>query len=86
MRSENSAGEVAESEEHPFKTAVQADTPFSFAVTSETGGIGDNAIRRRLFVLPSPGGGDARPLSYCRGVLFEMLQPVEVPVRARKTQ
>ncbi|MBI4551299.1 MAG: metallophosphoesterase family protein [Candidatus Latescibacteria bacterium] len=42
-------GETVESEEYPLKTAVEEHTPFSFAVTSETGGYGDDAINRRLF-------------------------------------
>ena len=49
VSSANSQGEVGESEEYPLKTAVEEDEPFSFAVTSETGGIGDDEINRRLF-------------------------------------
>ncbi len=41
--------ERVESDLHPLKTAVGQQTPFSFAVTSETGGYGDDAINRRLF-------------------------------------
>ena len=45
----SAAGESVASEEHPLKTAVAEETPFSFAVTSETGGYGDDRINRRLF-------------------------------------
>lgn len=44
-------GEVVESAVLPFKTAVRPDTPFSFVVTSESGGYGDDLINRRLFPL-----------------------------------
>jgi len=42
-------GETVESEKFPLRTAVQEDTPFSFAVTSETGGFGDDGINRGIF-------------------------------------
>ena len=45
----NSQGDAVESEEYPLKTAVEEDRPFSFAVTSETGGYGDDEINRRIF-------------------------------------
>ncbi|MBI2844680.1 MAG: metallophosphoesterase family protein [Armatimonadetes bacterium] len=40
VKSRNSAGRIVESGEHSLKTAVLKDGPFSFAVTSETGGYG----------------------------------------------
>ena len=49
VRSANSRGELVESEEYPLKTAVKEDTPFSFAVTSETGGYGDHDINQSVF-------------------------------------
>ena len=49
VRSASDQGEVVESAEHPLKTAVTAEVPFSFAVTSETGGYGDDRINRPLF-------------------------------------
>jgi hypothetical protein len=51
VTSTNPAGEHVASELHPFKTAVATQTPFPFAVTSETGGYGDDQINRRLFPL-----------------------------------
>jgi len=42
-------GIAVESDSHPLKTAPLTGTPFSFAVTSETGGYGDDQINRRLF-------------------------------------
>lgn len=47
--SNNTAGVQVVSQEHPLKTAVATETPFSFAVTSETGGYGDDTINRQLF-------------------------------------
>ena len=47
--STNGRGETTESGEFALKTAVEEDTPFSFAVTSETGGFGDDEINRRIF-------------------------------------
>ena len=38
VRAQNGDGETCESELLPFKTAVNPETPFCFAVTSETGG------------------------------------------------
>lgn len=49
VSSTNHQGESVESEEYPLKTAVRQDTPFSFAVTSETGGFGDDATNRQVF-------------------------------------
>ncbi|MBT4501706.1 MAG: metallophosphoesterase family protein [Gemmatimonadetes bacterium] len=49
VHSDNSQGDRVESAEHPLKTAVGVDRPFSFAVTSETGGYGDDEINRRVF-------------------------------------
>lgn len=49
VRSADSRGEVVESEEVPLKTGVKEDEPFSFVVTSETGGYGDDEINRRIF-------------------------------------
>jgi len=49
LTSATAQDETVESEEYAFKTAVQRDTPFSFAVTSETGGYGDDEINRKLF-------------------------------------
>ncbi len=49
VKSADAAGNVTTSDEYPLKTAVLPDEPFSFAVTSETGGYGDDAINRRLF-------------------------------------
>jgi len=51
--SRNENGQV-QSDRHPFKTAVPAGTPFSFAVTSETGGYScfdrtDGRINANLF-------------------------------------
>lgn len=40
VSSTDEQGKVVESSENPLKTAVRADEPFSFAVTSETGGWG----------------------------------------------
>ncbi|MCC6444281.1 MAG: metallophosphoesterase family protein [Armatimonadetes bacterium] len=49
-RARSSAGsEEAASGLFPLKTAVAYETPFAFAVTSETGGYGDEGIDRRLF-------------------------------------
>ena len=49
VRSTSRQGDLVESAEYPLKTAVEPDTPFSFAVTSETGGYGDDEINRRIF-------------------------------------
>ena len=49
VRSADGRGEGVESAEYPLKTAVEGGTPFSFAVTSETGGYGDDEINRRIF-------------------------------------
>ena len=49
VRSVGPGGASVESDLHPLRTAVRRDTPFSFAVTSETGGYGDDEINRRLF-------------------------------------
>lgn len=49
VRSRDAQGELVESPEHPLKTAPYLQTPFSFAVTSETGGFGNDAINRRVF-------------------------------------
>ena len=49
VRSVDSRGKEVESAEYPLKTAVEPETPFSFVVTSETGGYGDDQINRRLF-------------------------------------
>lgn len=51
VRSADTSGQVVESAILPFKTAVRPETPFSFAVTSESGGYGDDQINRRLFPL-----------------------------------
>ena len=42
-------GVTVESAEHPLRTAPAEQTPFSFAVTSETGGFGDEEIDRKVF-------------------------------------
>ena len=50
VRSTDGQRQVCESDRHPLKTAVNDATPFSFAVTSETGGTCRNGItdnRRR---------------------------------------
>lgn len=47
--SKNEAGEVAESDIHPMRTAPARDDPFSFVITSETGGYGDDTINQRVF-------------------------------------
>jgi acid phosphatase type 7 len=49
VRSTGSHGETITSDEHPFKTAGGSDQPFSFAVTAETGGYGDDEINSLLF-------------------------------------
>lgn len=49
VRVQNSAGEVCTSELLPFKTAVNPDTPFAFAVTSETGGTCSDDYNREIF-------------------------------------
>jgi hypothetical protein len=51
VRSENTRGERCESELFPFRTAPASDIPFSFAVTSETGGTCDDYYNRELFGL-----------------------------------
>jgi hypothetical protein len=51
VRSANGRGEVCESDLAPFKTAVETHVPFSFSVTSETGGSGDDLYNRELFEL-----------------------------------
>ncbi len=40
---------VGEQALHPLRCAPARDTPFSFCVTSETGGYGDDEINRRIF-------------------------------------
>ena len=47
VTSTNARGETTESREYAFKTAIEEDTPFSFAVTSET--AGDDQMSRRIF-------------------------------------
>ena len=47
--SSQSGDRRVESDLHPLKTGGGRQTPFSFAVTSETGGYGDDAINRRIF-------------------------------------
>lgn len=47
--SSTEGGDTVSSELYPMKTAVARETPFSFVVTSETGGFGDEAINRRVF-------------------------------------
>lgn len=47
--SETETGEKVESGPHPCKTAVPKGQPFSFTVTSETGGYGDVNINQRIF-------------------------------------
>lgn len=42
-------GQSARSERHALRTAAPPGTPFAFAVTSETGGYGDDEINTRLF-------------------------------------
>ncbi|MDA0746510.1 MAG: metallophosphoesterase family protein [bacterium] len=42
-------GESVESDVHPLQTSVRTDTPFAFAVTSETGGFGNDDFNRRIF-------------------------------------
>ncbi len=49
VRSVDAAGQVVESAVLPLKTAVRPETPFSFAVCSESGGYGDDLINRQLF-------------------------------------
>ena len=49
VRSEDSTGLVCESEAQLLKTAVAEDTPFSFAVTSETGGTCKDDYNREIF-------------------------------------
>ncbi|MFA6107973.1 MAG: metallophosphoesterase family protein [Candidatus Latescibacterota bacterium] len=49
VRSTLPTGETVESETHPLQAAAPPGTPFSFAVTSETGGYGDVEIDRRVF-------------------------------------
>ena len=49
VSSRTADGGTVESGIHPFRTAPPAGTPFSFAVTSETGGYGDDVINRGLF-------------------------------------
>jgi hypothetical protein len=49
VRATSNQGEQVNSEVYPLKTAVEAHMPFSFAVTSETGGYGDDEINRRIF-------------------------------------
>ena len=51
VRSVNAQGAAVESDQYPLETAVQEGTPFSFAVTSESGGFGDQAINARVFPL-----------------------------------
>jgi len=50
VSSASTQGEKVESAEYPLKTAVEESTPFSFAVTSETGGFGDDETNRRIFM------------------------------------
>jgi hypothetical protein len=49
VESAEPTGVTAQSAEHVFRTAPAEETPFSFAVTSETGGFGDEEIDRRVF-------------------------------------
>ena len=49
VRSRGDEGEVVESERLPLKTAVGQDRPFAFALTSETGGYGDDSVNQELF-------------------------------------
>lgn len=49
VRARNADGETCESELLPFKTAVNPDTPFCFAVTSETGGTCSDDYNREIF-------------------------------------
>ncbi|NKB71759.1 MAG: metallophosphoesterase [Candidatus Latescibacteria bacterium] len=51
VRSVDAQGDQVESDVYPVKTAVRTETPFSFAVTSESGGYGDGAINDRIFPL-----------------------------------
>lgn len=47
--SETGNGEKVESGPHPLKTAAPRGEPFSFTVTSETGGYGDVDINQKIF-------------------------------------
>lgn len=49
VRSENEKGECCESALIPFRTAPEAHLPFSFAVTSETGGTCTDEANREVF-------------------------------------
>ena len=49
VRSVVAGGVSVESDLHALRTAPRPDTPFSFAVISETGGYGDDEINRRIF-------------------------------------
>lgn len=49
VTSTTAGGKTTESQEYALKAAIEEDTPFSFAVTSETGGYGDDEINRRIF-------------------------------------
>lgn len=49
VRVQSVAGETCVSDVLPFKTAVNADTPFSFAVTSETGGTCSDEYNQEIF-------------------------------------
>lgn len=49
VRSENERGEHCESASHPFRTAPEEHTPFSFAVTSETGGTCSDDNNQEIF-------------------------------------
>jgi hypothetical protein len=42
-------GDEVTSDVYPLQTAVRDDTPFSFAVTSETGGFSSDDFNRRIF-------------------------------------
>lgn len=47
--SRDRAGQVIESDEYSFRTAVDRDVPFSFGITSETGGSGQPQYNIPLF-------------------------------------
>lgn len=59
VRSSGPGGEVVESAEYQLQAAPTEDTPFSFAVASETGGHGDVEIDRRV----SARSGGSVPIS-----------------------
>ncbi len=49
VRSESVSGESCESDLYPLKTAVAAESPFCFAVTSETGGTCNDLYNQEIF-------------------------------------